>query len=1346
MNPEALDPPPDPPRVPPGADPLRLQAEGDDQSKHRHGRMCDRVVAMGADIQNFQYAFTTLLEKLHALQEEVRFEGMTHEAKMAPLAPCPDAASPAEIVQGIVESSFSPELRPSSVPKNSTTGHIASDHNAGGNRSRERASSTEHRPSVNGISSPTSEELTKGDDHAWRRDSACFEVAESGPAFRVGESRPMRRSIESEADGRVEAPWISYQSLPKLVESPQWLRDRWEGNWAVPTRFSGEFRSQTFGRTGTMSARQDKSYKLDGLWVGLEILSSSTKEEEDEDMDELAQSSSFWYDKKGSALEGVLQFVPQLMPKSYIVINPHSKACMSWDAFGAFLLCYDIIVIPLMVAWDLELKGFSFFMFVLAILYWTTDIFRGFCTSIYSHGELVSARSRIVLKYARTWLIPDVLIISIDYIILAGGENLTVFRSARALRLLRLMRLVRLLKMSRNSQTIDDTVGMAGVAGMILVVALVKTFIGIFVCAHLISCAWYYIGRLSIDEGRQSWILTSNIESETVGHQYLHALHWVFGQFTPAPVQIQPGCALERGFNILVIIFSLLVMGSSVSKVTGTIQQLNAMNSEKQRKRLEIRQYMSANKIPIELSSRIMSFANHKLEGQCQVSLDKSLMSEALQKELTMFQRSSGLCVHPMLQMLDTFFEHVFCDVCGVTAHCLYGKEEVVFSTGSWAEGLVVTVNGEYLLQAEINAGHRANQVLEKKVDQPTWFAEASMFCRMVHTSTLTAQSFGGIFKLVGSDLAQCAKKSPRCGIMICEYAKAYLQNKHSGAGAGLDFDPIDVANDACKATSIQSEKDMKAKSLVSLSVRREDWREYSSEEAVQNFLERVLAGKVDDSDLTEEVEKVFPELHRVDGIYAQLDKHHDRKCCMTSILSVIWLLTDRYQNFTEPQARAGRLSVKQWADLQLFVKWSNMNIEMIQAVLAFLAIRGLGKACMISSQLPPDAQGPEQTVLHLIEFAQNVVPSASRMSDTLQDMVKTNLGIHSQFNLGQMMQGENTPFNVKHLQDCTQGTDDVSLKFYLFSLVGILCGNGGDGGQSQGSRFMNAKNGSMTLLCMSSLQQLGSKMAQEIYWSYIVSRSQMLKLQTCTPQEIAMARLVCLNRANDPEEVAAVSEAWSSLGIGDRNLLTQHFLNDGIVDKTFLFAFLPLCFANARENLVVGLAAAMAVLAEIIELVYQHVHTEKPQTDSGTLVTVDLSDLAVFFATVKSNSVLLTCVMQSKFVASGSSLCLKMNWSQVNCVDNQDFDVGSGLIRIMRNQRAFGDALANIKLDILALRGEAPDQEQYGEVSHYSPESTDTGSVQDHSTEFPSLRESTHLTPVSNIESLKCRFSYRGT
>merc|ERR1711879_189936 len=105
-------------------------------------------------------------------------------------------------------------------------------------------------------------------------------------------------------------------------------------------------------------------------------------------------------------------------------------------------------------------------------------------------------------------------------------------------------------------------------------------------------------------------------------------------------------------------------------------------------------------------------------------------------------------------------------------------------------------------------------------------------------------------------------------------------------------------------------------------------------------------------------------------------------------------------------------------------------------------------------------------------------------------------------------------------------------------------------------------------------------------YWNYISSVSLQFGLRTDDVEQLTLARLVCLIRA-EPADIQLLHSAWVSLKTTDRAVLMEHLLADGVHDTAILLIYLPSYLANAKKNRVVGLLRALEVLCEIIYLLH---------------------------------------------------------------------------------------------------------------------------------------------------------------
>ena len=156
--------------------------------------------------------------------------------------------------------------------------------------------------------------------------------------------------------------------------------------------------------------------------------------------------------------------------------------------------------------------------------------------------------------------------------------------------------------------------------------------------------------------------------------QWLHSLRYVIN--SPSPPAIAADSPVERMFDILAYMFSLLVIGSAISAIAGTLNDLRAMNEARARQRREVRLYLTSQNARYELVRRVMKFVDYKLEKMTSLNFEQSLISPTLYTELFVGQRGKFLSKLPIFSLTLEIFSDVFARVCTALQKQVYEKGE----------------------------------------------------------------------------------------------------------------------------------------------------------------------------------------------------------------------------------------------------------------------------------------------------------------------------------------------------------------------------------------------------------------------------------------------------------------------------------------------------------------------------------------------------------------------------------------------------------------------------------------------------------------------------------------------
>eukprot|EP00929_Paragymnodinium_shiwhaense_P072030 TRINITY_DN36570_c0_g5_i1.p1 TRINITY_DN36570_c0_g5~~TRINITY_DN36570_c0_g5_i1.p1 ORF type:complete len:1376 (+),score=284.18 TRINITY_DN36570_c0_g5_i1:53-4180(+) len=1052
---------------------------------------------------------------------------------------------------------------------------------------------------------------------------------------------------------------------------PPPLRDRWQ--------LANGKKNADMYKTG--SVRPGQAPKLDDRWREL-FISNETEAESDQSVAKINAALEYLrttlsITQRYSTCDSLASAACAEVP-----FHPYHQIKLGWDFMGLFLVMFDVITIPISTAWQFS-GDVDRVVMVFNALFWTIDMIVAFNTGFFMDGSLVFSRRRVTLNYLQSWFLFDAIIISLDVAILAAGDSdYALLRGVRALRILRLVRGLRLLKMRKLSQAMEELFTCHGQAHLILILSILKIFVSIFVFAHTLACLWFWIGRESHESGKKGWLDSKAVEawkmdgSDDILDQYLQSMSFILGILVANTTDclIGPENIPERFFIVLVILCSLMVLGSAVGKMTNTINELDRLNSEVATTKVVLQRYLRASDVPMDLSSRIIRFAVHSLRRRLSSSLSDSVMSlfsERLSSELLVSQRSKYIFIHPLFNVLNTAFPEALLQICRAFNSRMFADGESAFVMETWAEKMYFTTHGSWELQCmatmenvstylkttswmpslEAAKSKYGGDAADTKVcfSERRWFAELSLYVRMTHRSSLTAVTFADAYTLTGKDLATSVSNFPGAIGLVYRYAEYFLSNL-------LDSDMDTVGSSSIGREVVHDfvPEQRSHKALQQLLTKRVSAvmaTQMSCRSAMEKlpWLQAVFRKELPLHMIKDEVENIFFELNPIEGTYSHFGEKEEQRRSVAAVLCFIMMHYGDYEAFTECQPAPLRMTPSLWDELMELYDWFAIDELTFNAVLVLLAIRGLGKSAILAKTMPPEQRSPEEVIISLMLHRPHMVASIFTLDAEQQSLIRDTLAIHGQFNLAQLLQAENTPHELGLVQSLLQEYGYDVLKFYIACLLSIMCAVRGVE-STDGSVFMDESNATTVILGINCLRAIKKRDAdpRALYWCFIGKRAECLGLSVDNFEELVIARICCLTRSKTAE-VPGLLQCWRSLTFVQRSILTAHFLADGIEEVAYLFSYLPLLLVNAKRNPCVRLRRCLLLLVDLIELLREDgVGT----TMQITSIVIDVQDVANFAKDVKNTRMFDLLGGQVSFVAQGSTLKAQISTKHWHRVD----------------------------------------------------------------------------------------------
>jgi len=970
----------------------------------------------------------------------------------------------------------------------------------------------------------------------------------------------------------------------------------------------------------------------------------------------------------------------------------------------ALMVC-DAFLLPLCIAWDLNLtpfperateKGALQAFAILSLTFWPADIVLNFFTAFHQKGHLITDLTSIAWNYVKTWFLFDITVVLIDFsasfMTLLGRESndiLQPLRSARYLRILRTLRILRILKAGKINVMMENLVISMGRQWLILAFTMCKMLVTIGMVTHILSCIWFGVGKYVSGTGQRSWLDLAGVSELDLGLQYVHAATWIL--LPPAPPLIEADSRYERLGALMFFIITVLVIGSALSILTGTLNQIHQVNSERSKKRRELRIFLQTRKIPTELTMRIMSYADYKSARHSPVSYDSNMISPMLEAELATVMFGSILNEHPMFWCTSITFPGVFADMCRALEKKYFCESEFVFCQGALAEMMYITSHGSFALLEE-NTTRSATPLSSFFANEKRYFCEVALYVEAVlHSFALRTDSFAEVFVLTAGRLARVLSNSPMCATMYIEYVTDFVNRykmptKSNTLVADMAAEDLHCSKAACENNSFYLELNVDTRRVLKfldltylqdrLPEAEEDLAATLSLEvpsstrrrtSVSDFM-RKLHGEVTVAQTQVMLREAYVELDPQDGLHARYSEAIEQERAESGILSLIALVRRDYHGFVAPQVAtgSGALTRAQWDELQEALRWAEPDAERLAGAIFLVAIKGLGKSPSLTRQMPAEDQRPEQALLYILSNYRDAVPTVRELSSNAQESVYGILELQKSFNFAQMLQGENVPANVLQLRRGITSRGGLGLlQFFVLYLLGFMSGLAG----GKGSRFMTSLNATAVIRGLNLMKNVLIDEPSPLYWTYIRERSyELLKHEASDSNNLAQARLACLCRTQTHEDFLRLQKAWQKLSKVQQAELALLLLADGISNQAIVCEFLPLCLERAKANPFVTVGTFLEVLLDLMQAV--RAATKKK---NWMVVQVDLNDLAAFVLMVKNSYVFQSCLVRSKLRSTSSRIYLDMtqeNWRRVNEPQSDTVVIARGLHHLVRRHK----------------------------------------------------------------------------
>lgn len=477
------------------------------------------------------------------------------------------------------------------------------------------------------------------------------------------------------------------------------------------------------------------------------------------------------------------------------ILQPNCVKRLLWDFLGCCFIMYDVIWIPLQL-FDPDDSAFTRFMVWAMRVFWTLDIPLSVLTGfMYADGNLEMDVWAIFLRYARTWMILDLVVVAFDWIdaFMVGVGGVGGVRMAKTMRIVRMLRVFRLLRMAKLPIIAGTWLETYVRSEKVLLVGhMIKIMCLIIGTMHFIACIWWGIGNL--DNVRANWV-TPSLHGDDFVYQYATSFHWSLTQFT-GTMEIDPVNISERSFAIFVLLFAFVVSAMFISSITSSMTRLQMISGSKTAMFAALRQYLCDNHISRRLVGRISRNAHHAFEEYQRTTPESEiellqLVSEPLRVELHFELYAPTLNLNPFFQRYEEANPAAVRRVCHAAVSMTFlSMGDVLFVDGEAPQipqmWFIIRGSLSYKRQDE----HQPRRIsVASQVGN--WICEPVLWCSWIHCGVLRAESDCRLLVLDAATFQLIAPQFSTSDFQVGLYAAEFVGrlNKHLSDGTLSDID-----------------------------------------------------------------------------------------------------------------------------------------------------------------------------------------------------------------------------------------------------------------------------------------------------------------------------------------------------------------------------------------------------------------------------------------------------------------------------------------------------------------------------------------------------------------------------
>lgn len=457
------------------------------------------------------------------------------------------------------------------------------------------------------------------------------------------------------------------------------------------------------------------------------------------------------------------------------VFGPYSLFPLLWSVIGCGLILWDLVTIPLEMFDNIpDFIAFLQAMGKVTFAFWLLDMLLNVLVGVEVNGKVELRPAILACRYFRTWFILDLLVVSLDAVLISleallGDQGAEAgLKSARFLRTLRMLRLVRLARVAKLQQEFTLLANRFLSSNAFLVAKILGGLLMILAITHLVACCWF--GVAAWTHQASSWLIRAELEEANFFESYAASIHWSMTQFTPATTNIAPANGIERLFAVCVILLAIGVFSSFITSLSATVSSLRNSRAERFQQQSALLQFFTERNLSTDLYCKVTEALRRRnvkkriKEGEVQLlgALPERMKMQLHEEMFLPRLKCLGIWPEWSLEEDDYFFKSL----------CHYALAEHACAPGQDAFMPGTDCNEVYIIESGSKGYLSRQSVSQSMCGEDEVICMASLWAAWYHRGRLTA-SHGTCF-YVGINCEEFGRLAGSHGGPLWQYLQVF--------------------------------------------------------------------------------------------------------------------------------------------------------------------------------------------------------------------------------------------------------------------------------------------------------------------------------------------------------------------------------------------------------------------------------------------------------------------------------------------------------------------------------------------------------------------------------------------